>query len=135
MILLVAALLQTAVAPDVPAEQRIQPDDELNHCLGVDDPATADNPARHVVACYEAAQTRADAALAAGYAKLRTTYSAKPTVLAEIDAGEKAFHAYRESWCKVDEAAEDEPRMTDATAKMCRLELTRYQLYRVDSVG
>src|SRR6478609_1135256 len=110
MILLLAALLQTATVPDVPAQQRIKPDDELNRCLAIDDPATADNPARHVVACYEAAQTRADAALA------------------EIEAGENAFRAYRDTWCKVDEAAEDEPRMTDATAKMCRLELTRYQL-------
>jgi hypothetical protein len=134
MILLIAALLET-VSPNTPVFQRLPVDAELNRCLGVDDKTNPGDPVPHIVACYDAAQARADAALVAGYAKLRSTYAAKSIVLAEIDAGEKAFRAYRESWCKVDEAAEDEPRMTVATAKMCWLELTRYQLYRIDSVG
>jgi uncharacterized protein YecT (DUF1311 family) len=134
MILLLAALLQIA-APDAAVEQRIAPDPELDQCLGIDDPAAAADPVIHVVACYRAAQTRADAALAAGYAKLRATYSDKPALLAALATGEAAFVAYRASWCTVDEAAENEPRMIEATAMMCRLELTRYQLYRIDAVG
>jgi len=134
MIFLLAALLETA-APSTTVEQRVGSDPELDRCLGVDDQANASDPVAHIIACYDAAQGRADTALAAGYAKLRATYAARPNVLAEIDSGEKAFRAYRESWCKVDETAEDEPRMTVATAKMCWLELTRYQVYRIDSVG
>jgi len=132
MIILLAALLETA-SPDVRVEQRIATDPELNRCLAVDD--KAEDPIPHVIDCYDAAQARAEAALAAGYAALRTTYAANPKSLAAIDAGEKAFLAYRDSWCQVDEAAEGEPRMVVATAKMCRLELTRYQVYRIDSVG
>ena len=134
MIFLLAFLLESA-APNAVVQQRVTADPELERCLAVDDPASAADPVSHIVACYGAAQTRADAALAAGYAKLRTTYAGKADLLAGLDEGEKAFDAYRASWCKVDQAAEDEPRMVEATAMMCRLELTRYQVYRIDSVG
>jgi len=134
MIILLAALLETAL-PDARVEQRIVADPELNRCLAADDPANANDPIPHIADCYDAAQVRADAALAAGYATLRSTYAGNPKALAAIDGGEKAFLAYRDSWCQVDEAAEGEPRMIVATAKMCRLELTRYQIYRIDSVG
>jgi uncharacterized protein YecT (DUF1311 family) len=134
MIVLLAALLQVA-APDALVQQRIASDPELNTCLGIDDPAAAADPASHVVACYGAAQVRADAALTAAYAKLRATYATNAALLAALAEGEKAFAVYRADWCKVDQAAEGEPRMIEATAMMCRLELTRYQLYRIDAVG
>ncbi len=127
LLLVASLLLATPVLSAPPA--RAGSDSPLERCLAQNAGATPGIV--HVRGCYQAAQTRIDAALDKARTVTRGKLQANRLSPATLDSGEAAWRTYRDRWCAFEATAERDPGARAVTGLQCRVELSQAHLARL----